>query len=132
MLVTLQKKRIHPWCTLRIFGNFKKSSSFLQLKFVWSLKLKLHVFWTSYVRSIHALCLGVNVYKSIGVANFWADSRMSPCYCNEIQITVPANIYLFKVSTRKRCEICSKWAIKIPVRRRWRHSGVFVVNFEHI
>ena len=44
----------------------------------------------------------------------------------------PANIYLFKVnnrSTRKRCEICSKSTIKTSERR---HSGVFIVNFEHI
>ena len=47
----------------------------------------------------------------------------------------PANIYLFKVnnrSTRKRCEICSKSTIKTSERRHWRHSGVFIVNFEHI
>ena len=32
----------------------------------------------------------------------------------------------------KRCEICSKFTIKKPGRRQWRHSGVFVVNFKHI
>ena len=44
----------------------------------------------------------------------------------------PANIYLSKVYNRiarKRCEICSKLTIKVPERR---HSGVFIVNFEHI
>ena len=44
-------------------------------------------------------------------------------------------IYLFKVSnrnTRTRCEIGSKLTIKTPERRQWRHSGVFIVNFEHI
>ena len=49
--------------------------------------------------------------------------------------TSVVNIYLFKVNnrnTRKRFELCSKLAIKIPERRQWRHSGVFVVNFEHI
>ena len=35
-------------------------------------------------------------------------------------------------NTRKRCEICSKWRIKTPGRRYWRHSGVFFVNFEQI
>ena len=42
---------------------------------------------------------------------------------------------LFKVSntyTRTRCEICSKLTIKIPERRYWRRSGIFIVNFEHI
>ena len=47
----------------------------------------------------------------------------------------PANIYLLKVNrrnTRKRCEICSKLAIKTPKRCQWRRSSVFIVNFEHI
>ena len=45
-------------------------------------------------------------------------------------------------NTKTRCEICSKLIIKIPERRHWRRSGVFVnfgrrsgifiVNFEHI
>ena len=35
-------------------------------------------------------------------------------------------------NTRTRCEICSKLTIKIPERRQWRRSGIFVVNFEHI
>ena len=34
-------------------------------------------------------------------------------------------------NTRARCEICSKLTIKIPERRRC-HSGISVVNFEHI
>ena len=47
----------------------------------------------------------------------------------------PAGIYLFKVNnrnTRARCEICSKLTIKIPERRHWRRSGIFIANFEHI
>ena len=35
-------------------------------------------------------------------------------------------------NTRKRCEICSKLTIKIPERRQWCRSGIFIVNFEHI
>ena len=48
---------------------------------------------------------------------------------------VPAGNHMFKVndkSTRTRCEICSKLTIKTTERRHWRHSGVFIVNFEHI
>ena len=44
-------------------------------------------------------------------------------------------IYLLKVKNRNfrtRCEICSKLTIKIPERRQWRRSGIFIVNFEHI
>ena len=47
----------------------------------------------------------------------------------------PADISLLKVNnrnTRTRCEICSKITIKIPERRQWRHSGIFIVNFEHV
>ena len=41
----------------------------------------------------------------------------------------------FKVNnrnTRKRYEICSKLTITIPERHHCHHSGVFIVNFEHI
>ena len=48
----------------------------------------------------------------------------------------PANINLFKVNNRntswKSCEICSKFTIKTIERRHGRHSGVFIVDFEHI
>ena len=47
----------------------------------------------------------------------------------------PTGIYLLKVNnrnTRVRCGICSELIIKTPERRHWRHSGVFVVNFEYI
>ena len=46
-----------------------------------------------------------------------------------------AGIYLLKVnnrSTKTRCKICSRLTIKIPERRHWRRSGIFIVNFEHI
>ena len=44
-----------------------------------------------------------------------------------------ANINLFKVpnrNTRKRSKICLK--LKQTEQRQWRHSGVFIVNFEQI
>ena len=43
-------------------------------------------------------------------------------------------IYLLKVNNRNsrtRCEICSKLTIKIPERRQWRRTGIFIINFEH-
>ena len=48
---------------------------------------------------------------------------------------IPAGNYMFKVNnrnTRTRCEICSNLAMKTPERCLWRHSGIFIVNFEHI
>ena len=47
----------------------------------------------------------------------------------------PAGIYLFKVSNRNKrtiSAICSKLTIKTPEWCQWRHSGVFIINFEHI
>ena len=58
--------------------------------------------------------------------------RAEDCYG---QNNIPATNYLFKVNdgnTRKSCEICSKLTTKTPEERQWRHSGVFIVNFEHI
>ena len=52
-----------------------------------------------------------------------------------LQSTDPVCIFMFKVNyrnTRARCEICSELTIKTPERRQWSHSGVFIVNFEHI
>ena len=46
-----------------------------------------------------------------------------------------AGNYMFKVNNRNtvtRCEICSKFSIKTPEQRHWRHSAVFAANFKHI
>ena len=48
----------------------------------------------------------------------------------------PVDIYLLKVNERNiitRYEICLKFlTIKKPEQYNWRHSGVFIVNFQHI
>ena len=66
-------------------------------------------------------------------------SHSGECDLEESQLfalpLIPTGIYLCKVNnrnTRTRCEICSKLTIKIPERRQWRRSGIFIVNFEHI
>ena len=44
-------------------------------------------------------------------------------------------IYVLKINnrnTKARYEICSKLTVRTPVRHQWGHSGVFIVNFEHI
>ena len=49
-------------------------------------------------------------------------------------INTPAANYIFKINNRKtrpRCEICFKVITK-TLERRWRRSGVFIANFEHI
>ena len=51
-----------------------------------------------------------------------------------LMFSFPAGNHLFKVNNicTRRCEICSQLTIKTPERRHWRHSGVFIVNFQHI
>ena len=47
----------------------------------------------------------------------------------------PTVIYLLNVNnrnTRTRCEISLTLTIKTTERHYWRHSGVFIINFEHI
>ena len=44
----------------------------------------------------------------------------------------PGSIYLFKVNSRnirKRSDICSKLPMKIPKRRHWGRSGVFIISY---
>ena len=66
----------------------------------------------------------------------YLQSEVLQCLMAEtcIDTAFPASIYLRKVNsknTRTRCEICSKLT-KIPERRHWRQSGIFIINFEHI
>ena len=52
-----------------------------------------------------------------------------------LSVFTPAGNYMFKVNdrnTKTRCEICSKLTIKIPERRHWRRSVIFIINFEYI
>ena len=67
------------------------------------------------------------------------DSRINVFGVDSEQVfahwTNPVAFYMLKVNngnSRTRCEICSKLIIKTPKRRHWRHSGVFIVNFEHL
>ena len=57
------------------------------------------------------------------------------CLIMNWYVRYPVGNCTFKVnnrSSRTRCEICSKLTIKIPERRHWRRSGIFIINFEHI
>ena len=49
-------------------------------------------------------------------------------------MSFPCGNYMFIVNNkniRTKFEICSKLT-KTPERRQWRHSGIFIVNVEHI
>ena len=75
----------------------------------------------------------LGIFKTFKNSNFSGHMKMTTsqlCFDG-----YPTSIYLFKVknrNTRTRCGICSKLAIKIPERRQWCRSGIFIVNFEHI
>ena len=61
--------------------------------------------------------------------------KLSMIVSNNLSGDISASIYLFKVSnvnTRTMCKICSKFTIKTLERRKWRRSGAFTVNSEHI
>ena len=52
-----------------------------------------------------------------------------------VLVTNLAGIYLFKVNngnTRAMCEVCLNLTLKTQEWRKWRLSGVFVVNFKQI
>ena len=60
---------------------------------------------------------------------FYPNRFIDNCLLN---IGILAKEYILRINqrnTRKRCEICSKLTIKMPERRQWRCSGVFV-DFE--
>ena len=66
---------------------------------------------------------------------FWTSLyiQLRPCL-GEVLITYPARNYMFKVNngnSKMKCEICSKLTTNTSERSQWRHSGVFIVNFEH-
>ena len=80
---------------------------------------------TGHVTTIHHPQIWVAHVKRI------SSTRYSCSY----YVFIPANIHLFKVNnwnSKGRCEICLKLTIKTLGQRRWRHSGVFIVDSEHI
>ena len=73
-----------------------------------------------------------DVYSEKQVLKFY---RCVPKNDDAFLVGILVGIYPFKVNnrkTRRRCSICSKLKIKIPERRQWRRSGVFIDNFEQI
>ena len=101
----------------------------------------------TYVRSIYDLCPGSKLYtleiltksskKEESYQNYTKDRKKvrNKNHWRTKKEIDPANIYLFKVNnrnTRKKCEICHKLTIKTPEWRKWRRTGVFIVNPEHI
>ena len=76
------------------------------------------------------------MYNVLNILSDYTYFYMSKNIISDIKTYfIPVGIYLLKVnnrSARTRCEICSKLTVKTPEQRHWQHSGVFIVNFEHI
>ena len=89
------------------------------IRFV-TLELKLAVY-TCHVVQLH---LGESLTEAEGILKLMLITKMH-CSC-------PADIYPFKANNRSTRAGCSKLTIKSLERRIRRHSGVFIVNFEHI
>ena len=88
-------------------------------------------FWRNYIRAVYETFENRRVFRMI--LSFLEIICMSLFL--SIFASYPAGNYMFKVNnrnTRARCEICSELTIKIPERRHWRRSGIFIVDFEHI
>ena len=69
------------------------------------------------------------------LSQFWVDDIGTCQTFKTLRQRFHKRIIHMKVNNRNtgtRCEIYSKLIIKTPERRRWRRSGVFIVNFEHI
>ena len=80
------------------------------------------------VRCYFCACYYLRIWPR-GDKNLWKCENMDIS-----SLKWPVGNYMLKVNirnTRTRCEICSKLTIKTP-ERHWHHSGVFIVNFEHI
>ena len=104
------------------------------------------IFWKSLMRSFRGSCLFClkwrRLFKDVSKLDyFWHLKNRNSSHKQEkkhhpiVFIYFSAGKYLFKVNnrnTRARCEICSKFTIKIPQRRHWRRFSVFFVNFEQI
>ena len=58
----------------------------------------------------------------------WMVFQLTPSSSQHLLVQIQQQ----KHQKNTRCEICSRLKIKTPERRKWRHSGVFIVNFEHI
>ena len=89
---------------------------------------KMECFANYFCITLHLRCLtGLRIRPRIALLHFQTHLSKSCLFL--------ADNNMFKVNNRNTsasCEICSKLTIKIPERRYWRRSGIFIVNFEHI
>ena len=81
----------------------------------------------------------LTIFTKYSTLDVWQGSEyMSACRSNwsaTPKYSFTAYNCMFKVNNRNartRCQICFKLTIKKKERHKWRCSGVFIVNSEHI
>ena len=121
---------------IALFARFSWLSALRTSVFknVWRMSLGFFLSWTlCFLPAFAPISVSASLVKKSTPGSFKCDRE-------DLKMTsflglFPSGNYMFIVNnrnTRTRCEICSKLTIKIPERRHWRRSGVFIVNFEHI
>ena len=66
------------------------------------------------------------------IYQWWILITVRPPYTVEFCLSRNQTQKVNNSNTTTRCEICPKLTIKVPERRKWRRSGIFIANFEHI
>ena len=113
-----------------IFCLFLKSSKAFSVFLSWFIQ----VFSSLIKKKLQFPVSQYKVFWKTSTNEYFSDSKC----CHLVFLVrhaTPVNIYLFQIKSRnarKKGGICSTLTIKTPERRYWRHSGVFIVNFEHI
>ena len=97
-----------------------------------NLLLHFQLFWKVLTIHLHYFFKHFAISRQ-SAENIWTSSpKLSHKARNDAAYAV--GVYLFNVNHRNdstRYERCSKLTIKTLKRGQWRHSGVFIVNFEH-
>ena len=122
------------WLSLNFSKNEKKRIALNTYLKDFNWEFKVNSFYCEFYQTL--LCTPVMTF---GIGAQFSQKRFSG-FSGGIKGTLarngfPAGNYMFKVTnrnTRTRWEICSKLTIKIPERRYWRRSGIFIVNSEQI
>ena len=120
-------KLLSAWCVTEFITNLKPRD----------LVCKQNLIWYIDKHDKNGLRVFNSRFSSISIYHNWSRPRfLSP----ETKIwlllsSILAGTYIFKVknrSTRKSCEICSKFTINSPERRLSPWSNVCIANFEQV
>ena len=115
----MQNKKQNIFRVISMFLAHKKTTVFESLFYKVKIRLQHWCFLVNIAKFLRAVFL-INIFC------FW--------YIFNTYIVSQPAITCSKLTTEtlEQGEICSKLTIKMPERRYWRRSGIFIVNFEHI